>query len=80
MLFGLAGLPAAGELHGDMTQAARLESLDRFRKVCGGAVVCVRVHMCARARARVLGEQERGLGGTRRVCGVHVFAGADVEG
>ena len=33
MLFGLAGLPAAGELHGDMTQAARLESLDSFRKV-----------------------------------------------
>lgn len=32
MLFGLAGLPAAGELHGDMTQAARLESLERFRK------------------------------------------------
>lgn len=33
MLFGLAGLPPAGELHGDMTQAARLESLERFRKV-----------------------------------------------
>ncbi|KAL4427607.1 hypothetical protein ABPG75_001696 [Micractinium tetrahymenae] len=32
MLFGLAGLPPAGELHGDMTQAARLESLERFRK------------------------------------------------
>ncbi len=33
MLFGLAGLPMAAELHGNMTQAARLESLDRFRKV-----------------------------------------------
>lgn len=33
MLFGLAGLPPAAELHGNMTQAARLESLDRFRKV-----------------------------------------------
>ena len=32
MLFGLAGLPLAAELHGNMTQAARLESLDRFRK------------------------------------------------
>ena len=33
ILFGLAGLPSAAELHGDMSQAARLESLDRFRKV-----------------------------------------------
>ena len=33
MLFGLAGLPPAAELHGNMTQAARLESLDCFRKV-----------------------------------------------
>jgi ATP-dependent RNA helicase DDX27 len=33
ILFGLAGLPPAAELHGDMTQAARLESLERFRKV-----------------------------------------------
>lgn len=33
LLFGLAGLAAAGELHGDMTQAARLESLEKFRKV-----------------------------------------------
>jgi hypothetical protein len=33
MLFGLAQLPSAGELHGDMTQTMRLESLDRFRKV-----------------------------------------------
>ncbi|KAK9828521.1 hypothetical protein WJX72_000533 [[Myrmecia] bisecta] len=32
MLFGLGGLAAAGELHGNMTQAARLESLERFRK------------------------------------------------
>ncbi|GAB4821500.1 hypothetical protein N2152v2_008546 [Parachlorella kessleri] len=32
ILFGLAGLPPAAELHGDMTQAARLESLERFRK------------------------------------------------
>ena len=33
MLFGLAGLPHATELHGNMTQAARLESLERFRTV-----------------------------------------------
>ena len=33
MLFGLASLPPAAELHGNMTQAARLESLDRFRQV-----------------------------------------------
>ncbi len=31
MLFGLAGVPPATELHGNMTQAARLESLERFR-------------------------------------------------
>ncbi|KAG1656121.1 hypothetical protein FOA52_007820 [Chlamydomonas sp. UWO 241] len=31
ILFGLTGLPPAAELHGDMTQAARLESLERFR-------------------------------------------------
>ena len=33
ILFGLAGLPPAAELHGNMTQAARLESLEKFRKV-----------------------------------------------
>jgi len=32
ILFGLAKLPPAAELHGDMTQAARLESLEKFRK------------------------------------------------
>lgn len=32
ILFGLSGLPSAGELHGDMTQSARLENLERFRK------------------------------------------------
>lgn len=32
ILFGLAELPPAAELHGDMTQAARLESLEKFRK------------------------------------------------
>ena len=32
ILFGLSGLPAAAELHGDMTQAARLDSLERFRQ------------------------------------------------
>ncbi|EIE22682.1 DEAD-domain-containing protein [Coccomyxa subellipsoidea C-169] len=32
ILFGLAGLPPAAELHGNMTQAARLESLEKFRK------------------------------------------------
>ena len=31
ILFGLAGLPAAAELHGAMTQAARLASLEAFR-------------------------------------------------
>eukprot|EP00200_Dunaliella_tertiolecta_P002577 CAMPEP_0202351500 /NCGR_PEP_ID=MMETSP1126-20121109/8111_1 /ASSEMBLY_ACC=CAM_ASM_000457 /TAXON_ID=3047 /ORGANISM="Dunaliella tertiolecta, Strain CCMP1320" /LENGTH=933 /DNA_ID=CAMNT_0048943611 /DNA_START=36 /DNA_END=2838 /DNA_ORIENTATION=+ len=31
ILFGLLGLPVAAELHGDMTQAARLESLEMFR-------------------------------------------------
>ena len=33
LVFGLAGLGAAAELHGDMTQTARLASLDAFRKV-----------------------------------------------
>ena len=31
VLFGLLGLPAAAELHGNMTQAERLESLEKFR-------------------------------------------------
>ncbi|KDD75169.1 DEAD/DEAH box helicase, partial [Helicosporidium sp. ATCC 50920] len=31
ILFGLAGLPPAAELHGDLSQAARLESLEAFR-------------------------------------------------
>lgn len=31
ILFGLAGLPRAAELHGNMTQAARLEALEAFR-------------------------------------------------
>ena len=33
ILFGLAGLPPAAELHGNMSQSARLDSLDKFRKV-----------------------------------------------
>ncbi len=33
MLFGLANLPLASELHGNMTQAARLEALEKFRQV-----------------------------------------------
>ena len=36
ILFGLAGLPPAAELHGNMSQAARLESLERFRKARAG--------------------------------------------
>lgn len=32
LMFGLAALGAAAELHGDMTQAARLASLEAFRK------------------------------------------------
>ncbi|KAA6426072.1 MAG: DEAD-box ATP-dependent RNA helicase 28-like [Trebouxia sp. A1-2] len=32
IVFGLAGLPPAAELHGNMSQSARLESLDKFRK------------------------------------------------
>jgi ATP-dependent RNA helicase DDX27 len=32
IVFGLAGLPPAAELHGDMSQAARLEALERFRR------------------------------------------------
>lgn len=43
ILFGLAGLPAAGELHGDMTQAARLESLDAFRKGDVAFLLCTDV-------------------------------------
>jgi hypothetical protein len=38
MLFGLAGLPPASELHGNMTQAARLDALEKFRKVAPLAV------------------------------------------
>lgn len=32
ILFGLAGLPPTAELHGDMSQTMRLESLEKFRK------------------------------------------------
>ncbi|GMH39995.1 hypothetical protein BSKO_07899 [Bryopsis sp. KO-2023] len=32
LLFGLLKLPPAGELHGNMAQAARLDSLEKFRK------------------------------------------------
>ncbi|KAK9837918.1 hypothetical protein WJX74_007671 [Apatococcus lobatus] len=46
MLFGLAGLPSAAELHGNMTQAARLESLDRFRK--GDAAFLLATDVAAR--------------------------------
>ena len=40
LLFGLASLGAAAELHGDMTQAARLASLDAFRKACLCRAAC----------------------------------------
>jgi ATP-dependent RNA helicase DDX27 len=33
LLFGLAKLPLAAELHGNMSQTGRLEALDAFRKV-----------------------------------------------
>ena len=41
ILFGLAGLPLSAELHGNMTQAARLESLERFRKVSVRPLPCL---------------------------------------
>lgn len=37
LLFGLCQLSIAGELHGNMTQASRLESLDKFRKASAGS-------------------------------------------
>ena len=43
ILFGLAGLPPAAELHGNMTQAARLESLERFRKVPSLSLLCLKI-------------------------------------
>ncbi|KAK2080603.1 hypothetical protein QBZ16_000457 [Prototheca wickerhamii] len=46
ILFGLAGLPPAAELHGDMTQAARLESLEAFR--CGEAAFLLATDVAAR--------------------------------
>ena len=33
MLFGLAGLPPAAELHGNLSQAQRLGALESFRTV-----------------------------------------------
>lgn len=42
MLFGLAGLPPAAELHGNLTQAARLDALEKFRLVRGPHPVPVR--------------------------------------
>ena len=33
LLFGLAELPLAAELHGNMSQTGRLQALDSFRKV-----------------------------------------------
>lgn len=36
LLFRLCGLPSTAELHGNLTQAQRLASLEAFRKVRGG--------------------------------------------
>lgn len=52
IIFGLAGLPPAGELHGDMSQAGRLESLEQFRKVGLERQNC---------RVRILGPRFEGL-------------------
>mmetsp|Transcript_5217 Transcript_5217/g.14596 ORF Transcript_5217/g.14596 Transcript_5217/m.14596 type:complete len:468 (-) Transcript_5217:84-1487(-) len=46
IVFGLAELPAAVELHGNMTQAQRLESLESFRK--GEAAFLVATDVAAR--------------------------------
>lgn len=43
MLFGLAGLPPAAELHGNMTQAARLGALERFRTGAAAALLATDV-------------------------------------
>jgi hypothetical protein len=59
ILFGLCELPPAAELHGDMTQAARLSSLERFRK---GEVAFL---LCTDVAARgldIIGVQVRAAG------------------
>ncbi len=46
VLFGLLGLPPAAELHGDMTQAARLAALESFRR--GDAAFLLATDVAAR--------------------------------
>lgn len=50
--------PLAGELHGDMTQAARLESLENFRKGSAAFLLCTDV---AARGLDIMGVQARGL-------------------
>lgn len=55
LLFGLAQLPSAAELHGNMSQTGRLEALDDFRQVLfhlSMAAVACAVAIASRRTAR----------------------------